>query len=87
MMSPVTFDSSSSSSGGQLAFLHRIADDDHFRAEVEADPRGKLAEFGLHVEPQDLPSHVTLPEKEVLQKGTVLADSLPFGSRWFGFLG
>ena len=80
---------STSPSEGQLAFLHRIAHDDRFRAEVEADPGAKLAEFGLRVDPENLPSEVRLPSKQAIRDSGVLADSTFFEwlQKWFGLLG
>ncbi|GIX34662.1 MAG: hypothetical protein KatS3mg126_0441 [Lysobacteraceae bacterium] len=42
----------------------RLGSDDAFRARLEADPAGALAEIGVHV-PEDLPiGTVRLPSKE-----------------------
>ena len=88
MLSPANTNLSTVPSGGQLAFLRRIAEDDQFRAEVEADPQAKLAEFGLQIDRGHLPAQVTLPETEALTSSPVLAGSVwPFSQRWFGFLG
>lgn len=86
MMSPAVTDLSSVPSGGQLAFLRRVASDDQFRAEVEADPQAKLAEFGLHIAEDDLPTRVTLPGKSALGDSVLEASSGP-PLRWNGFLG
>lgn len=78
--------SSPSATEGQLAFLQRIAHDDQFRADVEADPQAKLAEFGLHIDREDLPAHVALPGKDVVRE-SVLGLAGPAHMRWFGLLG
>ena len=86
MMSPATTDLFASNS--QRAFLRRIADDDKFRAEVEADPRARLAELGLQIDLGDLPAQVTLPSKQALKSNSALAESFwPWSQRWYGFLG
>lgn len=79
---------SPSANEGQLAFLQRIASDDQFRAAVEADPQAKLAEFGLHIDREDLPEQVSLPGKKALRDSAVLADaSTSWYRRWYGLLG
>ena len=63
MLSPAsTFDDSFASGHG--AFLHRAAHDPQFRAALEADPQTALAEYGLSVDPEQIPSEVTLPNAE-----------------------
>ena len=87
MKSPANPESSSAPSEGQLAFLHRLAEDDQFRAEVEADPQAKLAEFGLHIDAGDLPARVALPGKAGIRDGLLRKASNPFFFRWHAFLG
>lgn len=43
--------------------LERLASDDEFRARVEADPIGGLAEYGFKIDPANVPKSVKLPEK------------------------
>ena len=87
MMSPATTDLSPFASSGQLAFLRRLADDDCFRAEVEVDPQAKLAEYGLHIDPADLPAEVRLPPKQAVQDCAVMSKSLlDMTRKWYGFI-
>lgn len=81
MMSPVSTNRNSLPEGGQLAFFRRIAHDGRFRAKLETDPRAALAEYGLHVDPQDTPERVSLPGLEELGEGLDLA---PIEQRWAG---
>ncbi len=46
------------------AFLHRAAHDAAFRAALMADPQPALAEYGLSVAPEQIPSEVTIPTAE-----------------------
>jgi hypothetical protein len=48
------------------AFLTRLANDQQFRAQVEVDPVGALAPYGITVDPLDAPPHVaiTLPSSQ-----------------------
>ncbi len=63
MLSPAsTIDDSVSSGHG--AFLHRAAHDPQFRAALEANPQAALAEFGMNVDPEQIPSQVTIPSAE-----------------------
>ena len=66
MLSPASTSHDSPSTGGQLAFLRRITHDGEFRARVESDPQTALDEYGLHVDPEDVPTKVTLPRGEAL---------------------
>jgi hypothetical protein len=53
------------------AFLMRLANDQQFRAQVQVDPVGALAPFGITVDPQDAPPNVviTLPASQsILEK-------------------
>jgi hypothetical protein len=47
-----------------MAFLRRVTEDDRFRATLEADPQAALAQFGLSVEADQIPSEVTIPNLE-----------------------
>lgn len=89
MLSPTTSDLLPNS--GQMAFLRRMSQDDEFRATLEVDPQKALAEYGLHVDPQDLPAVVTLPSQVELQAGlSYLASSEEdekWQTRWVLYLG
>jgi len=53
------------------AFLTRLANDQQFRAQVESDPVGALAPYGITVDPLDAPPNagVTLPSSQsILEK-------------------
>ncbi len=60
MMSPAN--ATDDTSQGHGAFLHRAAHDPLFRTALETDPQAALAEYGLSVDPEQIPSQVTLPE-------------------------
>lgn len=62
MMSPAN--ESHDVTNGHLAFLHRVLEDDRFRAALEADPQAALARIGLSVDSGQIPSTVTLPDAE-----------------------
>ncbi len=66
MLSPASTNHDSLSSGGQRSFLRRITHDDEFRASLESDPQTALAEYGLQVDSQSLPTSVALPDKATL---------------------
>lgn len=68
-----------------LAVLRRAAHDDGFRSLLTADPVSALAQCGVSTA-LGLPSHVTLPDKAVLQALLDEVDS-PMDRRWMGFLG
>lgn len=51
-----------------VAFLEKLATDDRFRAQLEGSPVETLAEHGIEVDPDDIPSKVVLPSKEGLQQ-------------------
>jgi hypothetical protein len=46
------------------SFLDRLVKEPEFRAQVEADPRGVLAEHGIEVGPDAAPAQVTLPKED-----------------------
>jgi putative modified peptide len=48
--------------------MTRLATDDAFRAKVEADPYGTLAEHNIRVPSRDIPLNASLPPKEELQQ-------------------
>ncbi len=91
MLSPATSDSLPS--GGQIAFLRRMTHDDEFRSTLEADPQKALAEYGLHIDPQELPAVVSLPSKPAIQASLSCLEnsgddeSELFRAMWMGFLG
>ncbi len=66
MMSPANA-TDDSPSQGHGAFLHRAAHDPLFRTALETDPQAALAEYGLSVDPEQIPSQVTLPGLESLR--------------------
>jgi putative modified peptide len=47
--------------------LEKLADDDDFRRELEADPQGVLARYGITVPEQVLQGETILPPKEEVQ--------------------
>ena len=80
---------SSTSSHGQLAILRQAAQDDHFRAALAADPEAVLARYGLQVDPDQIPSRITLPSKEAIQGclGDLGEDSDdPVNMNWTGLI-
>ncbi len=85
-MSPASTSYDTAAQEGQLAFLYRITHDDQFRTRLQTRPHDALAEYGLHLDPEDLPQKVTLPSKEALRDSPLEAD-LPEWVRWYGFFG
>jgi hypothetical protein len=47
-----------------MEFVSRLAEDDDFRAELQADPRKVLWDYGVEVPDELIPSEVVLPPKE-----------------------
>ena len=94
MLSPASIDRDSSYGSEHYAFLQRAAHDSQFRAALEENPRAALAEFGLHLDPEQIPSQVTLPNAANILD--VLIDvedpdtdrsGPPDRFMWYGFLG
>ena len=88
MLSPVST-SYESTGEGHLAFL-RATQDDRFRAALEADPQAALAEYGLSVDPDEIPSNVTLPNAESILDTLIDIDDESadrMRKPWFGFFG
>lgn len=88
-------DIASTSPQTRLAFLRSLAENDGFRAELERNPAAALASFGLHVESEQIPARVSLPNKEDIR---LSLESLPSSHRsidsfdpetraWAGFIG
>ncbi len=78
------------SNGGQTAFLNRVARDDGFRAELEANPLAALAQYELEIDPSLVPAKVTLPSLDELQghlDGMNASDSSWWSKFWVGFVG
>jgi putative modified peptide len=50
-----------------VAFLDKLATDDDFRARLQQAPAETLAAYGIHVDPEEMPSRIVLPSKEGLQ--------------------
>ena len=48
-------------------FLQRLADDDAYRAQVEKDPVGCLAEYGFKVDKAKAPARVKLPSSKEIK--------------------
>ena len=48
--------------------LNKLAYDDEFRARMESDPQGVLADHNIEFEESRIPSPVELPAKEDLQQ-------------------
>ena len=66
MISPASVRHDNPSRGGQLALLHRIAQDDEFRTRLENDPEAALSEYDVRVDSRSLPQKVTLPDEDEL---------------------
>ncbi len=64
MLSSASTDHDSLSRGDHSAFLRRAAHDPRFRASLEADAQAALAEYGLSVDPEQIPTRVTIPSAE-----------------------
>lgn len=60
--------------GGYLPMLRRAALDDHFRAELEANPQAALARCGISIDPSIIPQHIALPEKGLLKRAVSAAE-------------
>lgn len=77
------------------SFLEKVAHDDHFRSELEANPQRVLSRFNIVVDPSRIPERVTLPDKEALQAISPTGPGDPSGDNirtnkdamWMGFLG
>jgi hypothetical protein len=51
------------------AFLQRVATDPAFRAQVEKDPVGSLAQFGFDIKSSDVPPEgIKLPSNDAILK-------------------
>ncbi len=95
MMSTASMSTASTSPQTRLAFLRSLAENDGFRAELERNPAAALATFGLHVDSEQIPARVSLPNKEEVR---LSLESLPNAHRsidsfdpetraWAGFIG
>ncbi len=87
MLSPAS-NQDMSSRGHYRAFLHRAAHDPHFLDALEADPQAALAEFGLNVDPEQIPSRVTPPSCESILDVLIDAEEDPERRppfKWMGF--
>ncbi|MEM7585912.1 MAG: NHLP-related RiPP peptide [Acidobacteriota bacterium] len=85
-----TSPSTSTLNGGQLALLNRVAYDDAFRAELEANPQAALAQLGLDVDPSVIPDKVTLPSEEAMASHLSCDEADSWYNKlrhWIGFLG
>jgi hypothetical protein len=51
-----------------MTFVFRLASDDDFRARLERDPHGVLAENHVHIPTPAVPLHINLPPKGELQE-------------------
>lgn len=47
--------------------LDRLAGDDAFREQMQADPAAALASCGIQVDPSEIPAERNLPSKEAIQ--------------------
>lgn len=56
-------------------FMERLASDDDFRAELQDYPTEVLADYGLEVPAELIPTPVTLPPKEEIQEALSAATS------------
>ncbi len=50
-------------------FLHRLAQDDQLRQELQASPSAVLASFGISIEENSLPNSIDLPAMDTIQSG------------------
>lgn len=83
----------STSQQTRLALLRSLAESDGFRAQLERNPAAALAPFGLKIDAEQIPDHISLPEKEAVHQSL---EHLPetwktIGSlvdrAWGGFIG
>ena len=90
MLNQTSTSQNNHSARGQMAFLRRVTEDDRFRSALEADAQAALAEFGLSVDSEQIPSKVEIPSPEsVLDVLIDAEDSDPESAReafWYGFI-
>lgn len=78
-----------------ISLLHRITNDEEFRARLEADPVAAFAEVGVEIDPSMVPGTVRVPSPEILVEFHATSDTDPLadvgrgGSQmnWQGLLG
>jgi hypothetical protein len=71
-----------------IEFLERLTDDDDFRTRYEQNTLELLAEYGIHLPPQELPEGIKAPPREMLASArTELYAARDRGDDMFGFLG
>lgn len=84
--------SPASSHQAPISLLHRIAQDDEFRARLEADPVAAFAEVGVELDTALVPERVELPHRLELAGPNNPLDDLGRdigggGTGWRGLLG
>lgn len=66
--------------------LDRLATDDEFRANMEADPVAAFAEYGFDVDGGITPAKVNLPSKDEISKNSeLLSKQIEATSGWIVF--
>lgn len=90
MLNPASTDHKTAPAG-HVAFLRRVTTDEQFRLALEADPEAAFAEYGLHVDSEQLPSEVRIPSAESILDALIDAEDEDDSSRtrkpvWWGFL-
>jgi putative modified peptide len=48
--------------------LHKLENDDTFRARLLRDPVGALDSIGIDLDPEDIPASIRLPSKETIAR-------------------
>lgn len=66
--------------------LQRLAEDDAFRAQMEADPIAAFAEHGFTIDPAIAPRRIELPSKYEISKNIdLLSQQIEATSGWVIF--
>ena len=74
---------------GHHAFLRRAAHDPQFLDALQTDPQAALAEYGLSVDPEQIPDRVAPPSSERILDVLIDVEDEDKKRRlpvWFGFL-
>jgi putative modified peptide len=56
--------------------LNKLASDDLFRAHLMRDPAGALADLGIALQPDQVPSIRSLPSKESIEADKIILQSI-----------
>lgn len=66
--------------------LERLAEDDAFREQMQADPIAALAEYGFKIDPDIAPHKIELPSKYEISKNIdLLSQQMEATSGWVVF--